>query len=133
MKRNTSLMPSILWSRLLHELFPLLEYRHGEGNTLTLTWRHSLLSEAAKRRYLKDQEIQRDVYTHLANYFGGKFSRQEDSESGEDYNSSQDLSGACKCTYLLYHLLYIHLLCSNTTCWSTNLLQVCVVKLLVQR
>ena len=62
------------------------------------------MSEAAKRRYLKDQEIQRDVYTHLANYFGGKFSQQEENESGEDYNSSQDLSGVCTSTYLLYHL-----------------------------
>jgi hypothetical protein len=90
-KRGNTLVPSFLWSRLLHELFPLMEYHHGEGNTLTLAWKHVLLRNAVKGRYLPDEESQRKVFHHLAKYFSGKMRCIKQGKDEVQY-SVEDLS-----------------------------------------
>lgn len=72
-------MPTVLWSRLLHDLLVhLLVFKVVDGGILVLQWRNRSVREVAEEKYLKLREQRVKVSTVLVDYFSGEMKKQND-------------------------------------------------------
>ncbi len=68
-----SSVPPLVWSKLLHDIRPLTEFRIGAGNALVLRWAHRQIEEVATSRYL---EHINSAFSMLADYFSGTLAQK---------------------------------------------------------
>lgn len=72
-------MPTVLWSRLLHDLLVhLLVFKVVDGGGLVLQWRNRSVREVAEEKYFKLREQRIKVSTVLVDYFSGEMKKQND-------------------------------------------------------
>ena len=68
-------LPPVVWSRICHQIQPLLELRVGVNNSPVLQWSHRKLREIANSRYLSPHTT--EIYGRLADYFSGGPQKRE--------------------------------------------------------
>ena len=88
------LVPSLLWSRLLHSLLPsILEFRRGESDLLVLNLKHSVLRKVVEDRYLGSEEKRWMAFNQLSGYFSGKLQRGDHAQlegQGEEQHKVEE-------------------------------------------
>ena len=73
-------IPTVLWSRLLHDLLVhLLVFKVVDSGALVLQWRNCSVREVAEEKYFKLREQRVKVSTVLVDYFSGEMKKQNDS------------------------------------------------------
>ena len=99
---GAGLVPSLLWSHLLHSLLPsILEFRRGEGDLLVLNVKHSVIRKVVQKRYIESEKKRLQLLAQLSGYFSGKLQgcshiqkQGEGQEEGHQEVELVDPSGA---------------------------------------
>ena len=78
---NLCEVPTIVWSQLLHDLYPhFMEFRMTEGGVWVLQWKNRILQEVATKKYLLPIEKRTEASCVLADYFSGKMAKEREEE-----------------------------------------------------